>query len=264
MYTGAFKEDIYVRLGLENRKALITGASRGIGQAIFSQLNSEGCHVVGLSRSHIEFDEVKPELKNDFYIVDLMNDKERESCMSFLKEKYGYFDIIVNNVGGTLDENNPLSDLSVYEKVMKYNFGITVDLNAMFIPSMISNNWGRICNISSISALENQGPPAYSAAKAALNAYTRGVGRFLAHKNIVMTSVMPGAVLTKGGYWDLMRRENPEKLEEYLRNRMAIGRLGTVEEIANLVTFLVSEHSSFMVGSNILVDGGQGRVFHHY
>lgn len=239
----------------------MTGASRGIGLAIYSQLQSEGCMVVGISRSMIDKEELNPESENNFHIVDLMNDEERESCKRYLIEKYGYFDIVVNNVGGTMDENDPLSDLAVYDKVMKYNFGITVDINSWVIPSMISNHWGRICNVSSISALENQGPPAYSAAKAALNAYTRGVGRYLADKNIIMTSVMPGAVLTKGGYWDSMMRQNPERLREYLKNRMAIGRLGTVQEISNLVTFLVSDHSSFMVGSNILVDGGQGRVF---
>jgi 3-oxoacyl-[acyl-carrier protein] reductase len=126
---------------------------------------------------------------------------------------------------------------------------------------MIERKWGRICNISSISALENQGPPAYSAAKAALNAYTRGVGRYLSRNNVIMTSVMPGAIFTEGGYWDLMQNENPLRLKDYLENRMAIGRLGTVEEISKIVAFLVSDNSSFMVGSNVLVDGGQGRVF---
>jgi 3-oxoacyl-[acyl-carrier protein] reductase len=126
---------------------------------------------------------------------------------------------------------------------------------------MIERGWGRICHISSISALENHGPPAYCTSKAALNAYVRSVGRFLAEFNIVLTGVMPGAILTNGGYWENMKNNNPEKLESYLQNRMSSKRLGRVQEISELVCFLVSEHSSFMFGSNVLVDGGQGRLF---
>lgn len=250
-----------MNLGLRGKRALVTGAGRGIGQSICVQLESEGCEVVGISRSKPERGLQSKISQEHFYAVDLMDNRERNDCKKFLIEKYCYFDILINNVGGTLYENDPLSNLETYERVMKYNFGITVDLNATFIPLMIERKWGRICNISSISALENQGPPAYSAAKAALNAYTRGVGRYLSRNNVIMTSVMPGAIFTEGGYWDLMQNENPLRLKDYLENRMAIGRLGTVEEISKIVAFLVSDNSSFMVGSNVLVDGGQGRVF---
>ena len=122
--------------------------------------------------------------------------------------------------------------------------------------------WGRICHVSSISALENQGPPAYCAAKSALNAYVRSLGRFVAADNVILTSVMPGAVFTKDGYWDVAARERPAHVEKYLNERMAIRRFGRVEEISELVAFLCSEHSSFCVGSCVLADGGQGRAFY--
>ena len=77
-----------------------------------------------------------------------------------------------------------------------------------------------------------------------------------------MTSVLPGAVLTEGGYWDVASRERPEHVKNYLRNRMAIKRFGKPKEISELVTFLCSEHASFCVGTNLLADGGQGRVFY--
>ena len=92
----------------------------------------------------------------------------------------------------------------------------------------------------------------------------RGVSRYLASENVIMTSVMPGAIFTEGGYWDEVSKNRPEHLKKYLEERMATKRLGHVSEIAELITFLVSEHSSFMVGSSVLADGGQGRVFSEY
>ena len=90
-----------------------------------------------------------------------------------------------------------------------------------------------------------------------------GVGhRSVASDNVVLTTVMPGAILTKDGYWDIASRERPKHVENYLAERMAIKRFGEVSEISELVTFLCSEHASFCVGTNVLADGGQGRVFY--
>jgi 3-oxoacyl-[acyl-carrier protein] reductase len=126
---------------------------------------------------------------------------------------------------------------------------------------MMGRKWGRITHISSISALENQGPPQYCAAKAALNAYIRSVGRFVAADGVVVTGVMPGAVMTAGGYWDEVMKQRPEHGGNFLRERMAIKRFGEVKEISSIVSFLVSDSASFMTGSVVLADGGQGRTF---
>ena len=144
---------------------------------------------------------------------------------------------------------------------MRLNVEVALEINRAFIPRMRTSKWGRICHVSSISALENQGPPAYCAAKAALNAYVRSLGRYVSADNVILTSIMPGAVFTKDGYWDTASRERPGHVEKYLNERMAIRRFGRVEEISELVAFLCSEHSSFCVGSALLADGGQGRMF---
>ena len=127
---------------------------------------------------------------------------------------------------------------------------------------MIKKKWGRICHISSVAALENQGPPSYCSSKAALNAYIRSVARYVAKDNVILTSVMPGAILTKGGYWDLESKKNPKKVKKYLSERMAIKRFGKTSEISEIVKFLCSDLASFFVGSAVLVDGGQGRSFY--
>ena len=99
--------------------------------------------------------------------------------------------------------------------------------------------------------------------KAALNAYTRSFGRYVSPDGVNVVAVLPGAVFTEGGYWDNTARERPEHVEKYLKERMAIRRFGKPDEIGQVVAFLCSEHASFMVGSAVLVDGGQGRVFQY-
>ena len=146
-------------------------------------------------------------------------------------------------------------------KYREGNINIAIDINRYVIKSMRKKKWGRIVNISSISALENQGSPSYCAAKAALNAYTRSVGRHISKDNIIMTSVMPGAIKTEGGYWDLKSKLDKKHVRNFIKNRMAINRFGTVKEISNFVVFLSSDKASFCPGSSFLVDGGQGRVF---
>ena len=97
--------------------------------------------------------------------------------------------------------------------------------------------------------------------KAALTAYTRSMGRVLAPDGIIMIAVLPGAVFTEKGYWDITSKTNPEHVRKYLSERMAIKRFGTLDEIGTVVTFFCSQHASFCVGSTVVIDGGQGRCF---
>ena len=108
--------------------------------------------------------------------------------------------------------------------------------------------WGRIVNITSCAGLENMGPVTYGVAKAALTAYTRTMGRILAteSKNIVMSAVFPGVVLTKGGHWDKVLKSNPKRAQKYLKERAPLGRFGRPDEIAPVVVF-------YLAGISILI-----------
>lgn len=256
-----------MNLEISNRTALVTGASRGIGAAICQSLAHEGANVIAVARNKNDLDNLRVTLNkgdHDFVIADLTTTGVIDELCSELIHQGKNPDIIVNNLGGTLGVNDPLCSASDFLRLMQFNLGVAIDINRRFIPHMQSQKWGRITHISSISALENQGPPSYSSAKAALNAYVRGLARYLAADNVILTSLMPGAIFTDGGYWDEVSKNRPEHLTRYLDERMATKRLGRVSEIAELATFLVSEHSSFMVGSSVLADGGQGRVFPLY
>lgn len=255
-------------LGIRGKTALITGGGRGLGKNIAETLAGEGAVLIVNSRTQKDLDELTSSLPrregqtpHQFFCEDLSLTKGPQNLLDFLKQNQLEPDIIVHNVGGNLNITNPLCTLEEWQSVMRINVEVAIELNRALIPSMQQKGWGRVCHVSSISGLENQGPPSYCAAKAALIAYTRSLGRYIAKDGIVMTSVLPGAVFTEGGYWDVASKTRPEHVKKYLTERMAIQRFGEPQEIGNVVAFLCSQLSSFSIGSAFLVDGGQGKVF---
>ena len=145
---------------------------------------------------------------------------------------------------------------------MDLNFFTAVNVTNTFIPYMKKNNWGRIINITSIAGIEISGPASFNAAKAAMTAYTRSVGRQLAleKKNIVMTAVAPGIIVTEKGHWN-NKTIKTKHAKNYSKNRTALGRFGTMDEFTGIIVFLSSEKSSFFHGSIIQPDGGQSRQY---
>lgn len=255
-----------MRFDFKGRRALVTASSRGIGKAIATELARQGLQVTLNARVKEDLDVLLSELskypaQHAAFCADLSNDRDLEALCTFLEENEPP-DIIVHNLGGNLGITDPFCSLEEWQRVMRLNLDVAVALNRRFLPYMIDKKWGRICHISSISALENQGAPSYCAAKAALTAYVRSLGRYVAKEGVVMTSVLPGPVLAEGNYWDESTRNRPEHVEKYLKERVAIGRFGLPQEIADVVAFLCSDHASFCVGSAYVVDGGQGRCFY--
>jgi 3-oxoacyl-[acyl-carrier protein] reductase len=253
-------------LGIKGRVALVTGAGRGLGEGICLKLAEEGARVIATSRTEADLVKLIAAMGGEsaghrFVALDIALSDGPAQLIDFMRNAGLQPDIIVNNVGGNLGFTDPLGPVDEWRQVMRLNVEVAIEINRAFIPGMQKAKWGRVCHVSSISALENQGPPAYCAAKAALNCYVRSLGRYVSADNVILTSVMPGAVFTAGGYWDTASRERPAHVEKYLNERMAIRRFGRVEEISNLVAFTCSEHASFCVGSAFLADGGQGRVF---
>lgn len=254
-------------LGLSGKSALVTGAGRGLGQAIARCLAKEGARVAMVARSESDLQALLDEMGgaaagHHAVAMDLMPEG---APAALLRDLAGHdladLDIVVHNLGGTLDIKDPFCSLDDWRRVYRFNFEVAVELNTMIVPGMQSRGWGRVVHISSIAAMENHGPVTYCAMKAALTAYTRSFGGVVAPDGVVVSAVLPGAVFTDRGYWDIASRENPAHVEEFLTERQRIGRFGRPEEIGNYVTYLCSELASFNTGSIVPVDGGQGRGY---
>lgn len=252
-------------LGIAGRRALVTGGGRGLGAAIARGLADEGARVAVVARSQPDVERVVGEMggagRHYALQADLSAEGAPTRALVQIEREFGPLDIVVHNVGGTLDITDPGCSLDDWRRLWRFNLEIALELNLRVLPRMRAQGWGRVAHISSIAAMENQGPVPYCAIKAALTAYTRGMGRVVAPDGVVMTAILPGAVFTHGGYWDLTARRRPDHLKRYLAERMAIGRLGQPEEIARAVAFVCSEAASFFIGSIVPIDGGQGRGY---
>lgn len=253
-------------LELTNKRALVTASGRGIGRAAALSLAREGCRVVVISRTKKDLQDLTRKMEGGQerhinIVMDLCAEGSPRKLVSQMRSFFGFPDIVVHNLGGTLNIKDPFCPVKDWRKMYRLNFEVAVELNRMLIPLMQRQRWGRVIHISSIAGMENQGPVTYCAMKAALTAYTRSFGGVVAPDGVVVSTVLPGAVFTEKGYWDLTSRQNPKHVKKFLKERQRIGRFGTTQEIADFVTFLCSPIASFNTGSIIPIDGGQGRGY---
>ena len=177
---------------------------------------------------------------------------------------YETIDIVIHNVGGALGIKDLFCSVDDWYKVWYFNVGIAIEMNALIIPEMIKNNWGRIVHISSISAKLGElsskiygGAIPYAASKAYLNSYVRNIAREFASYNIIISAIMPGAIKSENKFWDKLSKTNPDLVKRYLDEHQAIKRFGSPGEIAPFVSLLASEKASFACGSIIEIDGGR-------
>ena len=148
------------------------------------------------------------------------------------------------------------SDSNEWLDVWRLNVGIGHDLNLAFLPYMQKNNWGRIIHISTLSTYTFNGAPPYVSAKCALDGYVRSINREYANDNVLFMAVAPGAIYSEGRYFAKLKKDKPDELDNYFKNHLPAGRLGTGDDIAPITAFLCTNNASFMAGSIVRVDGG--------
>jgi 3-oxoacyl-[acyl-carrier protein] reductase len=253
-------------LGVAGRAAFVTAASRGIGAATARALAAEGARVAVCARSAVELDALLNELGgpaagHHALRIDLTEPGAPREAAAWLADVMGDIDIVVHNLGGTLGVREPLSAASDWMRVLQFNLGVAIDLNAILVPPMRERKYGRIVAISSLAAFEHQGSIPYSVAKAALTAYIRGLGRTYAGDGVVISAVVPGVIASEGNTWDLLMKRDPAEAQRYLDDRVPRGRFGSPEEVAQAVTFLAGRHAEPFAGSIVPLEGGQGRSF---
>ena len=171
--------------------------------------------------------------------------------------QWGKIDVLVCNVGSGSSVKPGDENLEEWKKNFDKNFFATTNMIESASDSLAITRGSIVC-ISSIAGIEIIGAPlTYSAAKSALNLYVRGISRPLAKRGIRINAVAPGNILFKGSVWDKQLSENEFSVTDMLKNKVALGRLGLPEEIANFVIFLASNLASFATGTVYVVDGGQ-------
>ena len=232
------------------KKVFITGASRGIGNAIAKSLLKENYTVIGTATSSKGVEQLIAEGILGYKLE--LDDLERiNASWEKISDEHLDIDILVNNAGFTRD--NLILRMSEDE----WNDVMNVHLNGMFritkrlLKPMLKKRWGRIINLSSTSAvLGNKGQSNYAAAKAGIEAFSRSLASEVGSRGITVNAVAPGFINTD------MTHLNSGVVEEELIKKIPLGRFGETSEIAHLVNFLCSEESSYITGQTIHINGG--------
>jgi 3-oxoacyl-[acyl-carrier protein] reductase len=240
-------------IDLTGKVALVTGGSRGIGFAISERLCVAGAHVAVLNQSRAL--EAAAELCGEGHAIgvraDVSSPDEVEQALAQVEEQLGPVDILVNNAGITRDGLLVRMSEADWDTVMDTNLKGAFLMTRLVSRGMIKRRWGRIINITSVVGISgNRGQANYAASKAGMIGFTRAVAKELASRNVLVNAVAPGFIET-----DLTKNlAEPARTE--LTERIALGRLGTTDDVAGAVLFLASDLADYITGQVLVVDGG--------
>jgi 3-oxoacyl-[acyl-carrier protein] reductase len=242
-------------LQLTGRKALVTGASRGIGRAIAVELAREGCDLALCARGAEPLEALAKELGGTVYTqaVDVSDEQAVAGFVDAAAEQLSGLDIVISNVSAGGLKGPDQWQLSFQADLMSF-----VRIAEAAVPHLERSDAAAIVAIGTTSAFDTLPPTSansYAALKAAVLEHASGLGHALARKGIRVNTVSPGPIDFPGGAWDKLHEGRPEFYES-IRARIPLGRLGRAEEIARAVTFLASPAASFCNAVNLVVDGG--------
>ena len=244
-----------MNIDLSGKTALVTGASRGIGEAIARRLAEAGAHVLVAARSEADVHRVAAEITAGGRLatpvqLDITAADIREKVKALI-EQHASIDILVNNAGVTEDDLFIRMKPDAWTSVLRTNLDPAFHITQEIAKKMIRARWGRIINISSVVGLMgNPGQVNYAASKAALIGFTKALALEIGSRNITVNAVAPGFIQT--AMTDMMTDDAKKALE----GRIALKRLGTVDDVAWAVVFLASEQASYITGTVVNVSGG--------
>lgn len=245
-------------LPLQDRVAVVTGASRGIGKAIALALAQAGAGVILVARDRGPLDQLALEIGEAggralVLAADITDEEQVTALRQEIAGRHGDMQILVNNAGVNL--RKPITEFTLEEwrRVLDTNLVGPFLMCRALVPLMIGSGYGRILNLTSmLSHVALPGRTAYCASKAGLLGFTRALALELAPQRITVNGISPGPVATE------MNRpllEDPE-LQQQFTARIPLGRWGTVEEVAGLAVYLCSEAAGFVTGTDFVIDGG--------
>jgi 3-oxoacyl-[acyl-carrier protein] reductase len=238
-----------MRIDLSGKTALVTGASRGIGEAIARQLAYTGAHVIVAARTLGRVQDIAADIAGTPLQLDIAAPDVREKIKGVLEQRP--IDILINNAGVTEDDLFIRMKPEAWSNVLRTNLDSAFHITQEVTKKMIRARWGRIINISSVVGLMgNAGQVNYAASKAALIGFTKALALEIGSRNVTVNAIAPGFIKTS--MTDAMTDDARQSLE----GRIALKRLGTVDDIAYAAVFLASEQAAYITGTVLNVSGG--------
>jgi 3-oxoacyl-[acyl-carrier protein] reductase len=241
-------------MSLGGKVALVTGASRGIGQAIASALAQAGAAVAGTSTSESGAEAITQRLaglKGAGFVLDVSQAQQAEEVIGAVQKQLGEIAILVNNAGVTRDNLLVRMKEEEWDEVMATDLKPVYRLSRLVLRSMMKARYGRIINITSVvGAMGNAGQTNYAAAKAGMIGFSKSLAREVGSRNITVNCVAPGFIDTD------MTRALGEEQRGALVGQIPLGRLGRPEDVASAVVFLASPTAEYMTGCTLHVNGG--------
>ena len=251
-------------LGLKGKVALVTGASRGIGNRIALALAAEGADLCICGRTEETLESAAEELRKaggdvETFVGDITATEGANAFVAAAKARFGdQIHVLINNVGGSVW--SPFAEITDAEWLHVFNLGCfsAVRVSRAAVPGLEAGG-GSIVNVSSIFGRENGGPVSYNAAKSAMISMSSNLAIEASKKGIRVNSVAPGSIIFPGGSWERKQKADPEAMAKFVEDSIPGGRFGTPEEVAAVVTFLASPKASWVLGACLNVDGGQSK-----
>ena len=235
----------------EQKVALVTGASRGIGKAIAEQLMADGYLVCGTATTESGAANIDAWINGAGLAMNVTEPDSVDAALAQVVEQYGPVAVLVNNAGITRDTLMMRMKDDDWNAVIDTNLSSIFRLSKAVLKGMTKARWGRIINISSVvGSMGNAGQANYAAAKAGIEGFSRAMAREVGSRNITVNSVAPGFIATD--MTDALGDDQKAKLAE----QIPLGRLGAPEDIANAVSFLSGESGAYVTGATIPVNGG--------
>ena len=247
-----------MKIDLKDRTAVITGGSRGLGEAMAKTLAGAGAQIALVARDRARMERVRDDIEArggvaEVFVTDVTRENEVASLAEAVKARFGSPQILINSAGINLRKNLVDFTLEEFRSVLDASLISTFLMCRAFVPGMRGTGYGRILNLSSImSHVSLAGRAAYSSAKAALLGLTKALALELASDGITVNGISPGPI---GTDMNLALMNNPEANAQFLAS-LPLGRWGKVEEIGALACYLCSEAAGFITGTDILIDGG--------